>query len=779
MEPVDFPEHDADDGIGQQSGDNPRSAVRPIRLTSASAETAALEADVEGGFADRARGFTILIFMGALFVSAVWPAAIFAFLVALLGFQGIVSLGAEWWVMIGAGALFPLPPIWIAVITWAKARDLSYEARRLGQLADRLLQPDQTASHEIATVGMAIRREVESLSSGVEVALDKVRSLEGAVAAQAMAIDKAAADAEIRAEHVRSRMEQERKALGDITSSLKTQTEAHAREMTAQTQRVEDVTGVARTALKDTAVQMSRQGDAFTQAANAAVSGSRKVAERLEAQVETLNTISDHALETTDKLTGRYVEQHQKLVAAATSLGTENERLDKTLSAQREMLVTVAELIARQNNQIATSIDDGTARLHDTLENTVQQARIAAEAFKSEIDIVAEDADAVSQRIGDAAKRASDLAKTAGSELSAEAARVEALVSEQTEVTKDVLGTLFDDFDVLYQNRAGELKELTAGEVAALREGLESARQAAREALSEQSRDAQTLISEATGSVSAATDKLSAMFAKLLEASEKSSATFLVTSSRVDDHLETLPGLAEETANKIRDVLDEELNAFARLADESARKIRTLNDAYSRHVPGAPRSATMGSGYGEPRRSILSEAGPLSHQNEGQGSGKGKWAWGEVLAAADRPFDQEKSASEAAARPAPPKDAEAFSKSSLQIFEALQSMAVDLDRALETDPPRDLLRRYLNGEKATFTQRLKEISNEDTATRIHDKYLEDTEFRNNVNQYIEQFEGLLNEAMEGEQEEIMIETFMSSTTGKVYFLLGGAIGHFG
>lgn len=772
MEPVDIPQPD-------QDPDEPR-PVRAIRLTSASSETAALGDAAESGFADRARGFAILMFMGALFVSAVWPVAIFAFLAALLGFNGILALGPEWWVMIGAGALFPLPPIWIAVITWAKARDLSREARRLAQLADRLLQPDQTASHEIATVGMAIRREVEGLSSGVESALNKVRSLEGAVAAQAMAIDKAAADAEARAEQVRGRMELERKALGDITSSLKTQTEAHARELVAQTRKVEDVTGTARGALEETARQLDRQGQIFTQAADAAVSGTQKVSARLETQVETLNSLSDQALATTDKLAGRYDEQQGKLEVTASGLSAENERLEATLIKQRDLLGSVAELIARQNDQIAASIENGSARLRDTLDDTVKQAGIAAAGFKSEIDRVADGTDEVVIKISDAAKRASDLARTAGTDLSAEAARVQALITEQTEVTRDVLGTLFDDFDGLYQNRAGELKELTSGEINALRKGLESARQEARIALTEQSDEAQGLIAEATGSINQASEKLSAMFDKLLVASTASSTAFNETSTKVDDHMKSLPGLAEETANKIRSVLDEELNAFARLADESARKIRSLTEAYARHVPTAPRAA----GYGDARRpGLLNEAGPVSRRGAADES-KGQWAWGEVLAAAERPFDKQsgglaRTGVAGVAGAALPKDAEAFSKSSLEIFETLQAMAVDLDRALETDPPRDLLRRYLNGEKATFTQRLKEISNDDTATLIHDKYLEDQDFRNNVNQYIEQFEGLLNEALSNDQEEIMVETFMSSTTGKVYFLLGGAIGHFG
>jgi len=247
--------------------------------------------------------------------------------------------------------------------------------------------------------------------------------------------------------------------------------------------------------------------------------------------------------------------------------------------------------------------------------------------------------------------------------------------------------------------------------------------------------------------------------------------------------MRTLPGLAEETTTRIRAMLDEELNAFAKLADESARKIRTLNQAYARHIPGAPKPNAWveqrSDGFGT-RPLSLGSADPQNPDTIKGDMTKGDWAWGDVLAAVDRPFDDKPDDSRPdIASSAMPNEAQAFSQSSLQIFEALQSMAVDLDRALESDPPRDLLRRYLNGERETFTKRLKEISNEETANRIHDRYLEDQDFRHNVNQYIDQFENLLNEAMKNDSEELLVETFMSSSTGRVYFLLGRAIGHFG
>lgn len=770
MEPNDLSETEIED-----AGADVR--ARRISLTPASAHTAKRGEAAEGGFSDRARGYSLLVTMGAIFISALWPAAMLAFLGALLGFTGLLALGPEWWVLIGAGAIFPIPVIWIAVITWNKTRDLSEEARRLALVTDRLIEPDQAAAHEIATIGLAIRREVDTLSSGVEVALEKVRSLEGAVAAQALAIEDVASGAEERAEQVRSRMEKERIALKEVADGLHDLTKSHEEEIEKHTGSMEEVAKRARTALDETTRHLDRQGQVLTQAVSSAVSDSQRVAESIELQVGELNKASDKALAMTDELAKHYGEYLGELTKTADGLGLENNRLEKTLSRQKELLAGVSELITNQNGQILTAIDGGVNHLDEALRRTVQAARSATEGLKGSIDHISENAQEAAADITKAAEKAGFVAADAQSQLDSEAVRVRKILETQSALARETMNALFAEFESMFSEKSGALSGLSAQEVASLRKEIETVRGSAQTALTEQADEARALIKEATDAVKIASTGLSEMFDKVITASEKSGTTFASTSSRVEEHMRTLPGLAEETTTRIRSVLDEELNAFAKLADESARKIRNLNQAYARHIPGAPKPNT----WGEPHGGALG-ARPLSLETSGNPRPdltKSDWAWGDVLAAVDRPFDDEHGGGAREDNAAMPDEAQAFSQSSLQIFEALQSMAVDLDRALETDPPRDLLRRYLNGERETFTKRLKEISSEDTANRIHDRYLEDLEFRHNVNQYIDQFENLLNEAMKNDSEELLIETFMSSNTGRVYFLLGRAIGHFG
>ena len=118
-----------------------------------------------------------------------------------------------------------------------------------------------------------------------------------------------------------------------------------------------------------------------------------------------------------------------------------------------------------------------------------------------------------------------------------------------------------------------------------------------------------------------------------------------------------------------------------------------------------------------------------------------------------------------------------FQTDALLIIEKLQAMSIDLDRALEDAPSTELLDRYMSGERNVFARRLATFTGPDMLERIARTYREDAEFRTVVNRYIEGFEGLLRAARGRDRENILVETYLTSQTGKVYMILGTATGH--
>jgi hypothetical protein len=114
--------------------------------------------------------------------------------------------------------------------------------------------------------------------------------------------------------------------------------------------------------------------------------------------------------------------------------------------------------------------------------------------------------------------------------------------------------------------------------------------------------------------------------------------------------------------------------------------------------------------------------------------------------------------------------------SSRHMIETLQAMAIDLDRFLEDDPPMDLLRRYRNGERNVFARRLVQVLGREQAEAIGRKYREDGEFRDTVDRYVLQFEALMEQTARSDRDNVLVETYLTSQTGKVYVALASAIG---
>ncbi len=147
--------------------------------------------------------------------------------------------------------------------------------------------------------------------------------------------------------------------------------------------------------------------------------------------------------------------------------------------------------------------------------------------------------------------------------------------------------------------------------------------------------------------------------------------------------------------------------------------------------------------------------------------------WKQILKSMDQ---QEASRSTTGADAASGDDA-TFQRDALLIIEKLQALSIDLDRALEDAPSTELLDRYMSGERNVFARRLATFTGADMLQKIARTYREDAEFRTVVTRYIESFEGLLKAARGRDRENILIETYLTSQTGKVYMILGTATGH--
>ncbi len=115
-------------------------------------------------------------------------------------------------------------------------------------------------------------------------------------------------------------------------------------------------------------------------------------------------------------------------------------------------------------------------------------------------------------------------------------------------------------------------------------------------------------------------------------------------------------------------------------------------------------------------------------------------------------------------------------RSPLHIVESLNSLSVDIARAIDHDASVDLWDRYRRGERGIFTRRLYTIKGQQTFDEIRSKYQQDREFREAVDRYCLDFEKLLKDVARNDRENIMTQTYLTSDTGKVYTMLAHASG---
>lgn len=112
----------------------------------------------------------------------------------------------------------------------------------------------------------------------------------------------------------------------------------------------------------------------------------------------------------------------------------------------------------------------------------------------------------------------------------------------------------------------------------------------------------------------------------------------------------------------------------------------------------------------------------------------------------------------------------------LHSVESLNALSLDLARALDHEAPDQLWTRYRNGERNVFTRRLYTLRGQKLFDEVSYKYRNEPSFKRDVDRYIGDFEELLTKIYEQDRDSMLIDTYLSSETGKVYLMLAHASG---
>lgn len=120
-------------------------------------------------------------------------------------------------------------------------------------------------------------------------------------------------------------------------------------------------------------------------------------------------------------------------------------------------------------------------------------------------------------------------------------------------------------------------------------------------------------------------------------------------------------------------------------------------------------------------------------------------------------------------------EAENLTRRVALLKQALDSISVDINKALSNEVADTAWAAYLKGDRGVFTRRAVRLLKSGEARAIQSHYERDPEFRDHVNRYVHDFEEMLQRVLTDREGTTMGIALLSSDLGKLYAALAQAV----
>jgi hypothetical protein len=529
------------------------------------------------------------------------------------------------------------------------------------------------------------------------------------------------------------------------------------------------------------------------------------------ARLRALETVLENQIAALDEAGARADVRAEAVAARLTS---ERERIDSTAGMLTDIASRASETVAGRVAQLKATIEtaEGTLRTAgQSLDTQSANFRIAAEAAAQAPRIAALEIDRQAKQIeqvSDAAMARSEFVlgrhekhraamndlllrlkeESTGFEealgnqrgvmeqaihgLSAQAAKFATIATEaerQLELIMASGAARATQLTASFGREAERMKETSDAANATLSrlvDSLHDAGAGAQTLIGETASEAKAHAKALVGDAMAECERLLRAAGELATETNQIKDTLAKAVSEVQNHLLTLPGVAQQEAERVRQMVRSETEE---ILDLSARTLSTI------HARNAARTGM---------RSNPSEPAPVEPESDGlvgmarrltqrsrkkeipaQSSEPKNWNMSTLLANMEN--------NEARSKELKPVAAAALG--ALQA--ALADLAVDLEAiAPDAIPGDEEWRRYLAGDRSVFARKLAHAIDESTVNRIATLNRENAHFREAAATYMSEFEGLMERARQGDGGGLLASSLLSADTGKIYLALAYALG---
>ncbi len=559
----------------------------------------------------------------------------------------------------------------------------------------------------------------------------------------------------------------------DATQRLNTMTDAMRKEIETITGHAQALKGSAAAARGDLAVLLShlpktqvQMRQIAQQMSEAGYHATRSTAELTEELVK-LHTTSERASEIADG-TGVFlseqIERMQKLTGEmATMVADSQSALNQAGTATSDMVAARVSEIGAEVDRIAfafTAQDNASRELATRMQNDIGAIESRFAAFSASGTEQSEKLGASLTGLHTSAEAVQQAFDQGGLAMDGLNAKAGGLISQLGEAAKHIDETLPEGFAQL-----AITSQQTLGTIEASGPTMAEIAQSASLALANV-RDAETIIAQQKSALNDIIQASSAHVADTKAAAEDLSALVRQTTSEAQSLADGAgPALvaallqAKETA---RAAIDHSRAAFADVIPQSAAELGKQSKAALSEALTEQVEAQMTQIAATTERAVAAAQGATDRLM------RQMLTISETSAALEARISEAKEEAETA-------DHSNFARRVALLIESLNSTAIDVTKILSNDVTDTAWASYLRGDRGIFSRRAVRLLDNSEAKELARHYQDDSEFREQVNRYIHDYEAMLRNVMSTRDGSPLSVALLSSDTGKLYVALAQAI----
>ena len=472
---------------------------------------------------------------------------------------------------------------------------------------------------------------------------------------------------------------------------------------------------------------LANSSNLIKQTADQVGSQSKEAIGVLTNQTQALRDVSRGLLEQIHSLTQRFENQGQAILTAAKALDSSNTKIDSILESRHQAIIGLLHTV----NTKALDLDNAMRGYAGTVENSLVEAETKA------------------KQVGAALAR-----DTAGQAQQA-LAQIERLREEAQAHTQRAVGDLKGSFESVMTQIGRQLEQMRGQFDNTSRGMRDAARQTASD-LDQMRIEMQRRMDSLPQQTAQATAAIRKALSEQLK--EIEAITPMLNRAADPAFRQPSPSRAPQFREEARPLPSEydspplpRFDAQGQQAYTPEQDIGSVANSLAQQLTGA-----------STRRS---SAGPLPGQIDnrvGDRRREQRWSVGDLLSRASEPE-------------APAYGNQGF-RGAPQVAGA-QGLRIDeIARAIDSRTASEVWQRFRAGERGVLGRHLYSTDGQSTFDEISRRYDRDGEFRANVDRYMSDFERLLGDAEQADPDGRMMQTYLTSETGRVYLLLAHASG---